>query len=68
MKYSSKKLMRSIERYVGGNMESAAFFGGRTFIGDKGQVTCYYPVDEVFSSAAEDGLIKAVYIGKRKAV
>lgn len=62
-KYSERKLMKSIYRHVGNNVESEAFLGGRIFTGDKGRVTCYYPTDEVFSSSVENGLIKTVYAG-----
>lgn len=61
MKYSSKKLMDSIYRHIGNDVEETAFLGGRIFTGTRGSVTCYYPADEVFSSAAESGLIKTVY-------
>ena len=60
-KYSAKKLMDSIHRHVGNNVEVTAFYGGRTITGDRGTVVCYYPTDEVFSSAAADGIIKTVY-------
>ena len=60
-KYSTKKLMMSIYRHVGNDVVVTPFFGGRTFTGDKGQAVCYYPTDEVFTSAAVKNLIKTVY-------
>lgn len=60
-KYSAKKLMTAIYRHVGGNVTNEAFLGGRTITGDRGTVVCYYPTNEVFSSAAADGIIKTVY-------
>ena len=62
-KYSTKKLMDAIHRHVGNDVESEAFLGGRTFTGTRGSVVCFYPTDEVFTSAAENGLIKTVYVG-----
>jgi len=60
-KYSEKKLMAAIYRHVGKNVTNEAFLGGRTITGDRGTVVCYYPPDEVFSSAVADGLVKTVY-------
>ena len=61
MKNAEHKLMKSIYRHIGKNVERTAFYGGCIFTGDKGSVECHYPITEVFTSACESGQVKTVY-------